>query len=486
MMPRFRFCNLVYFCLALMICLVGKAPFAYAESDSICGSASTTNPNTVDGGIGGTGVPAHGGIGGTGVTNQHGGIGGTGAPITQNTLLPENTRGAIAIMGVVTGFASICVNDVEVHYDANTPVLDNGKSSMLSGLAVGRMVMLRADRVEGRLQARAIGMFDAVAGPIDRIDVARQRVQVMGQTVQLDANTAKQLNNTAVGESVRVSGHRLATGQVVATRVDVVSNEPRASTLGVVTDVKADSIVINGTHVNLSNLSLDRKQIENIQLGSEIQVSGHWDGRALKADRVEIQPISHEVNRAETAIVEGFARSNRAGLMLSGTEVQVSRGKLDAQSDSAEKVVKIEMRRDNNGAWVSDKVEERKGELFDRALEVKGHGSNKEGVKNDQDKKQSGGRRDARESDSKNSSSSDGSSGSSGGRGSSGDRGDSKVSGDERSGGGVNRDSSSSLDRASSSGSGRSRDFDRVERIDRSDHRSSDGSGGGSSHGGRD
>jgi hypothetical protein len=28
---------------------------------------------------------------------------------------------------VITGFASICVNGVEVHYDANTPVSINGQ-----------------------------------------------------------------------------------------------------------------------------------------------------------------------------------------------------------------------------------------------------------------------------------------------------------------------------------------------------------------------
>src|SRR5213075_3081748 len=61
------------------------------------------------GGTGGTGV-APGGVGGTGIGSEsdNGGIGGTG------------------IVGTITGFASICVNGLEVHFSNDVPVSENG------------------------------------------------------------------------------------------------------------------------------------------------------------------------------------------------------------------------------------------------------------------------------------------------------------------------------------------------------------------------
>ena len=70
-----------------------------------------------------------GGIGGTGITAE-GGIGGTGAPAATE----------LGIIGVIDGFGSICVNGVEVDYDASTPVSSNnaavGTSALPGGVAV--------------------------------------------------------------------------------------------------------------------------------------------------------------------------------------------------------------------------------------------------------------------------------------------------------------------------------------------------------------
>ena len=85
-------------------------------------------------------------MGGIGVSTEHGGFGGTGDAVA-TSLLPKDTQGGVAIIGVVTGFASICVNGEEVFYDESTPVYDNGMAARLSSLATGKMVMLKADRV---------------------------------------------------------------------------------------------------------------------------------------------------------------------------------------------------------------------------------------------------------------------------------------------------------------------------------------------------
>ena len=136
-------------------------PAAYAEN--ACGAkASLHNPNARNGGIGGTGAPAvvnvqtpdamAGRPGKLGTEVAEGGIGGTGAPALLDNLPPESMVGrpgiggtgaaeggigGTGLIGVITGFASICVNGVEVFYDASTPVSADGLSMSLSTLAVG-------------------------------------------------------------------------------------------------------------------------------------------------------------------------------------------------------------------------------------------------------------------------------------------------------------------------------------------------------------
>ena len=178
------------------------ASVAAQAATDICSTASTINPNTLDSGMGGTGIVAESGLGGTGVTNdngfggtgmtadggmggtgintEHAGFGGTGDAVA-TSLLPKDTQGGVAIIGVVTGFASICVNGEKVFYNKNTPVYDNGIAARLSSLATGKMVMLKADRVDGQLRARSIGLFDAVVGPVERIDTKLNQMQVMGK-----------------------------------------------------------------------------------------------------------------------------------------------------------------------------------------------------------------------------------------------------------------------------------------------------------------
>jgi hypothetical protein len=501
-------------------CLLLSATFAYAEGDAgVCSTASLTNPNVMDGGMGGTGnsggaggtgIVAKGGAGGTGMvaeggaggTGISGGTGGTGVVASggaggtgmvaeggaggtgitggaggtgifaQNALLPDYAEGGIAIVGVVTGFASICVDGVEVHYDAKTPLFDNGQATQLSGLAVGQMVMLKADRVNNRLQARAIGMIDAVAGPIDRLDIKRLQMEVMGQTVQLDQMTMQQMRALDANATVRVSGHRLSSGEIAATRVAVTGRANSVRTMGIVTSIADDGFVVNGTKVSMNSKDMQGK----IKVGSEVQVGGAWNGNAIKANRVEAQPIKNMLNRADSAIMEGFAKlEGPNSLTLAGTEVVLSQVKTSYKNitNLHGKVVKMEIRRDSKGNWVCDNVNERKGKLFDRHGHLKnasgGEGKDDSGSDLSNSGKGSSGSADSDSSNSGSGSSDSGSSGSghdssdnlnsdsSGSSGSSGSSRSSGISGGSGSSGGsgASRPSGGGSSGGSSGGSGR-------------------------------
>ena len=350
-----------------------------ATAADICATASQNNPNAIDGGMGGTGDAVNRGMGGTGAPEsgmggtgilERGGLGGTGIVSENADILPDNSDGSVAIMGVITGFASICVNGEEVHYENATPIYSNGQPAKLGYLAVGKNVMLKAERVNGRLNAKAIGLYDAVAGPMGRIDIARQQMHVMGQTVRMSPQVMQQARAMAPNANISVSGHRLNNGEIIATRVDAVP-AGRANTIGVVTNITNNSMNVNGTRVNVG----DTKMLENLKVGSEVRVTGDWSGNTLKASRIDAQPTKRLISRAESAILEGYVSVTSQGGALYGAELSFTQG--NARSKKLEtsngKLVKIELRRDTKGDWVYDKVEERKGHMFDK-YEGKSHG----------------------------------------------------------------------------------------------------------------
>jgi Domain of unknown function (DUF5666) len=453
------------------LCVISYLLFclqANAEAANVCSTASINNPN-LDGGMGGTGAIANGGLGGTGITAE-GGLGGTGVTadggmggtgiFAEDGLLPENGKGGVAIVGVVTGFASICVNDIEVHYDTNTPVYDNGNVSKLSNLKTGQMVMLTADRASDRLVARSIGMLDAVVGPIDKIDFKLMQVEVMGQTIQVDDATMQQLRTLEQGAVVRVSGHRLANGRIVATRVGISNKKDQASTYGIVTSVASDSFAVNGTKVAISNKNV----LEKIKVGNEIQVGGAWNGNAIKPNHIVPQPVKNVMNRSESAIVEGFVGLEGVnGISLAGADILIPQVNASYRSISSStgKVVKMEVRRDATGKWVCDKVEEREGALFNQYNRPRsdhsngGRGSSSSSSGRSKSGKDDAGVEDFADENSNSGSNSGSGSGSNSGSGTSGSNSGSGSSGSGSNSGSGSSNSGSSTPKASS-GSGSS------------------------------
>src|SRR4051794_7219997 len=78
-----------------------------------------------------------------GACSDPGGIGGTG----------QRAEAEIGVLGVITGFGSICVNGIEVHYDSGTPVAYNGDLSSAKALGIGQVVSVLA--IGASTQARA-------------------------------------------------------------------------------------------------------------------------------------------------------------------------------------------------------------------------------------------------------------------------------------------------------------------------------------------
>ncbi|WP_159348576.1 DUF5666 domain-containing protein [Roseomonas harenae] len=150
------------------------------------------------------------------------GIGGTGAPATTlaqaaaDTADGERGIGGTGIVGVVTGFASICVNGLHIAYNPALPVAFADGPATPAALRVGQVVVVQAFGPEQALRARRIAVRHELAGPIEAVDETGLRIA--GQRVTTAALPAGRA--WRVGEQVMVSGLRAPDGSLTATRID--------------------------------------------------------------------------------------------------------------------------------------------------------------------------------------------------------------------------------------------------------------------------
>ena len=257
----------------------------------------------VDQGIGGTGAPPRR-FADTVPVDQ--GIGGTGLAPAGGVLRPGAGSGRLGVVGVITGFASVCVDGLEIAYDASTTVrLDNAPAPR-TVLRAGQVVVLDAS---GGLDphAASIAVRHEVTGPVERLD-ARSAV-VAGQRVRL----SDAVWGTAAlrqGAWVSVSGLRDQDGAVQATRVD-------PGTPGLVT-VRGRLIPGVVPHIGLLALRAS-PATRDISAGGDVEASGRYvDGSlvadSLAPDLLARDPVGYFGAAVDHYVVEAYATSRPGGL----------------------------------------------------------------------------------------------------------------------------------------------------------------------------
>lgn len=301
------------------------APDTLARAPGIGGTGAPGGAVTPDpGGIGGTGQVAQQptGIGGTGQVAQRPGLGGTGQ-------VADNGLGGTGIVGVVTGFGSVCVNGLKVEYEADTPVQRDGQPVPQSALAVGQVVALQADGPGGQLQAQRIVVLDAAVGPLGAVDAASGRFSVMGQTAT--ALDPAALRGLQPGQWVRVSGHRLADGEIRATRVQPA--EPGTAWVAGALGRTADG----GWQVAGTPLAADPALPADAAPGLEVAVAGDWNDGRLRASRVTVRPTRAALGSVQSVVLQGYVHQVSGQQLTLGFEtltlsrvIQVIGGTLDA------------------------------------------------------------------------------------------------------------------------------------------------------------
>lgn len=448
---------------------------AWALATQVFAANVCALPGVLEDGIGGTGSPVtHEGMGGSATPTIQDGVGGTGAPIVQEGLggtgAPQEGIGGTGIVGVITGFGSVCVNGAEVHYDESTAVTLDGEPVSAARLGVGQVARVVARTQARGLVARSIAIEHAVVGPLGRLDASRGRLHVLGQAVRFAPEAVRDgAGRPAAAESLRgarvvqVSGLRTPQGELLATRIEPAAAGTRASASGTITRIAEGRAAIGAMEIDIGALAEPARLVA----GQQVVLIGRAVSGRLRAESArEAQTL--ERSRVERIVAQGVvARRGPRAIEVSGLpQTELDAGtRIRGDNLAPGAVVRIDAVRDRHG-WRARQIDvQAERDLHTRAgrehptgrgeLDKRGGEPSRPGrEEGDEDRSGSRGR-------------DEGSSGRDAGSGTSGrDSGDGRDtrSGRDSDGG---RDSRSARDGARTERSGSSSGGDRIERQDR-------------------
>ncbi len=274
----------------------GGAPAIPIAPDAVATGPGSSNITVAQNspGIGGTGKQdgKSPGIGGTGQAAGTPGIGGTG------------------IIGTITGFGSIFVNGFEVDYAPDLAVAFKDRTMRPDALRIGQVVEVVAEGSGNRLRARRLSVRHEVAGPIEKVDLARRTAYVFGQRIEIPSGVISavngsrviSINDLAVGDHIDVSGLRRTNGVIAASRIDKTGPGETAVLRGRVTASGPNGFSVNGMHIDV----LPGGRPATLGSGQDVQIIGTASGGRLRARRISqlaARPFAGQVKRLS---VEGY------------------------------------------------------------------------------------------------------------------------------------------------------------------------------------
>ena len=293
-----------------------------------------------------------------------------GSPRTDN-----NNRGTEKLSrGQVTAFGSVYVNGVR--YDTDSAIfLINGSLGAESDLTVGQVVTVYGeyDDATGEGIADVVVAENAVEGPISMLDPSSGQMNVLGQIVHFNADTAWSLNSggdgiedLGAGDVIAVSGYRNADDEIVATLVSDRLSDGDFDVTGSIGSVDPASTTfwIDGLSVDYGSANLFGLAGGMPATGQRVDVTGailNASGQ-LVATSVAADFDDIDVGPGTAAEIEGLVTTVYAWNLfdIDGTSVRIDYGArivdgwiFGIAEDSR---LEVEGTFDTNGVLVADTV----------------------------------------------------------------------------------------------------------------------------------
>lgn len=290
------------------------------------------------------------------------GIGGTGKP-----QLADRGIGGTGIVGVITGFASICVNGLEVHFDNAASVDIDGIPASAAALRAGQVVAVLASGPASEPVARSISVRREVVGRIEAIGLESGTLTVAGQAVAVTPGTWG-AGHVQLGDWVSVSGLHGASGALVATRLDAAPGG---------TFTAHGKVVADASGVHIGGLVLTGTAAQALKTGQYVTVSGHSASgqntvTTVKLDALAANPGDYFGAGVSHMVLEGFVRVASGAVWLDGRKISAAAG-VAAGSKTGLGVVSLDRKPD--GTFTAVGLRYTRDHAFPRPAIVRGESS---------------------------------------------------------------------------------------------------------------
>ncbi len=278
------------------------------------------------------------GCGGGGATVAEGGIGGTGIA-----------------MGRVAQIGSVYVNGYEYNTDAASFIVNGEAGKTLSDIHVGMVVRVTGskDSATATGTAEIVEYNSLLAGPVESDINTNLHRTIMGQQVHINPDTVFEnsvpgssttLDTLSISDLVEISGFSdSVTGEILATRIELVPSLSRYRIFGRVTPIDATRFSIGALIIQLNGQSLPAA-------GAYVEVSSSTApaGGILTAELISVVSLDGSVaTDGESVEIEGIIASG-----LDATDLFVVNGQTvdasltsysgDTASLAAGRIVEVE------------------------------------------------------------------------------------------------------------------------------------------------
>jgi len=242
------------------------------------------------------------------LSNVSGGTLGSSSSATVDII--DNDDVALAAVGPITELNSATVNGI--HYDTRAAgVYINGLPANVSDLKLGQIVALKGEANFSNATGTAdeIRYSASIIGPVEHVEMALERLIVMGQTVVIDADTEfgpsidpDTFAGLEAGSAVQVSGFRNADGDILATRIETDATSTLVQIIGTVAgpDPASMSFSIDRLTIDYSAAALIDLPLGLPTVGLLVMVRGSLIDGVLVADE-----ISDSVDQAAASAGRG-------------------------------------------------------------------------------------------------------------------------------------------------------------------------------------
>ena len=235
------------------------------------------------------------------------GIGGTGAPTTRTA---DRGIGGTGIVGVITGFGSVCVAGEEVAVPTGLVPIIDGQPATTADLRAGQFAAVAASPAN---QAISINVTHLVIGPVQpEATPIPGTLLVAGQIIHTGQATGNAVAAGA-GEWVAVSGLRAPDGTIAATRIDLAP--PGRALLHGAWPNAYQAPQIGGLDIRLPPGAVPPPA------GFPVIVTGTVAGNELLADSITADPAADNPAlyfppQIDSFVVEGYVAVISGGLLL--------------------------------------------------------------------------------------------------------------------------------------------------------------------------